>query len=251
MQADYRPSLLSTFEEKCSLLSATGADACASIPFTRELASLSAHDFMHHVLRDLLNVRLLVIGYDHRFGHNRTEGFNDYVRHATGLGMEVIQAEAYKQEGRDVSSSVVRRLLNEGKASEAARCLGYRYMLTGHVTGGQQIGRTMGFPTANLQVDDPLKLIPADGVYAVHVRTDEGCHKGMLNIGYRPTIDNDNHRTIEVHLFDFNANLYGHRLCIEFAERIRGEQKFPSREALALQLKADAEEAIKKLKLRK
>ena len=250
MQACYQPSLLSAFDEKCSLLSATGVDACASIPFTRELALLSARDFMQHVLRNLMNVRMLVIGHDHRFGHNRTEGFNDYLRHAAGLGMEVIQAEAYKWEGRNISSSVVRNLLNEGKVSEAANCLGYNYMLTGQVTGGQQIGRTMGFPTANLQVDSPLKLIPADGAYAVYVRTGGSCYKGMLNIGCRPTIDNDSHRTIEVHLFDFNGNLYGHRLCIEFVHRIRGEQKFPSREALAARLKLDAEEAIRELKVK-
>lgn len=243
MQAGYQPSLLSAFDEKCALLAATGVDACVSIPFTRELASLSAHEFMQHILHDLLDVRLLVIGHDHRFGHNRAEGFNDYVRHATGLGMEVIQAEAYKWERKDVSSSVIRALLNEGRVSEAASCLGYRYTLTGHVTNGQQIGRTMGFPTANLQVDNPMKLVPADGAYAVHVRTDEGCYKGMLNIGCRPTIKDHSHRTIEVHLFGFNGNLYGQRLCIEFAHRIRGEQKFPSLEALASRLRTDAEEA--------
>ena len=243
MQADYQPRLLSTFDEKCTLLASTEADYCVALPFTRELASLSAHDFMQQVLRDQLHVHTLVIGHDHRFGHNRAEGFADYVRYGDELGMEIVRADSYQLDDTNISSSVARTSLEAGEVDKAARCLGYDYFLDGHVISGQQIGRTLGYPTANVQVDNPLKLIPADGVYAVRVRTEGHIYKGMLNIGCRPTIDDDTHRTIEVHLLHFEGSLYGHPLRIEFVRRIRGEQKFLNREALAHQLQLDAEEA--------
>lgn len=244
MQANYQPRLLSTFDEKCALLSATEVDTCVALPFTRELAALSARDFMQQVLRDRLQVRTLVIGYDHRFGRDRSEGFDDYVRYGAELGIEVLRAEAFRLADIHVSSSVVRAFLEAGEVDMASRCLGYNYSLCGSVTSGQQIGRTLGFPTANLQVDDPVKLVPADGVYAVRVRVGEHIYKGMLNIGCRPTIDDDPRRTIEVHLFHFTGDLYGRSLCVEFLRRIRGEQKFHSREALARQLQQDAEACI-------
>lgn len=240
MQTSYQPRLLTTFDEKCSLLSTTGADVCVALPFTRELAALSARQFMQQVLRDRLQVRTLVIGYDHRFGHDRTEGFDDYVRYGAELGMEVLRAEAFVMGATNVSSSVARASLEAGEVDVAARCLGYNYFLDGRVTTGQQIGRTLGFPTANLQVDDFLKLVPADGVYAVRVQVEGHIYKGMLNIGCRPTIDDDSRRTIEVHLFHFAGDLYGQSLRVEFLRRIRGEQKFSSREALARQLQQDA-----------
>lgn len=241
MQTSYQPRLLTTFDEKCSLLSTTGADVCVALPFTRELAALSARQFMQQVLRDRLQVRTLVIGYDHRFGHDRTEGFDDYVRYGAELGMEVLRAEAFVMGATNVSSSVARASLEAGEVDVAARCLGYNYFLDGRVTTGQQIGRTLGFPTANLQVADACKLIPADGVYAVRVQVEGHIYKGMLNIGCRPTIDEDSRRTIEVHLFHFEGDLYGRLLRVEFLRRIRGEQKFSSREALARQLQQDAQ----------
>lgn len=241
MQKDYQPRLLSSFDEKCALLADTGADVCVALPFTRELASLSACEFMQQVLRDRLQVRTLVIGYDHKFGRNRAEGFDDYVCYGAELGIEVVRAEAYQLSDIHVSSSVVRTFLAAGKVDLAARCLGHNYFLIGHVTGGKQIGRTLGFPTANIEVDDALKLIPADGVYAVRVHLGESVYKGMLNIGCRPTIDDDTHRTIEVHLLHFEGDLYDKHLRIEFIRHIRGEQKFRSREALVRQLQQDAE----------
>ena len=241
MQADYQPRLLSTFDEKCTLLASTEAGYCVALPFTRELAALSAHDFMQQVLRDQLHVHTLVIGHDHRFGHNRAEGFADYVRYGDELGMEIVRADSYQLDDTNISSSVARTSLEAGEVDKAARCLGYDYFLDGHVISGQQIGRTLGYPTANVQVDNPLKLIPADGVYAVRVRTEGHIYKGMLNIGCRPTIDEDTRRTIEVHLFHFVGDLYGRQLSIEFVRRIRGEQKFRNREALTRQLQLDAE----------
>lgn len=244
MQTDYQPRLLSTFDEKCALLSHTGADVCVALPFTRELAALSARDFMQQVLRDRLHVQVLVIGYDHRFGHNRAEGFEDYVRYGREMGIEVLRAEAYLPDDVNVSSSFVRACLGEGDMEMASRCLGYDYALEGRVIGGQQIGRTLGFPTANIEVDDPLKLIPADGVYAVRVHLGDDIYKGMLNIGCRPTIDDDTHRTIEVHLLRFEGNLYHKHLRIEFIRRIREERRFDNREALARQLQLDAEACL-------
>lgn len=241
VQTDFQPRFLSTFDEKCRLLAATGIDCCAVLPFTSELAALSAREFMSEILYRQWQVKVLVIGYDHRFGHNRSEGFEDYLRYGADIGMEVLQADVCRVGEVNASSSVVRTLLAEGEVSLAARCLGYSYVLEGTVVGGQQIGRTLGFPTANLQVNDALKLVPADGVYAVRVRLGDDIYKGMLNIGCRPTIDEDTRRTIEVHLFHFVGDLYGRQLSIEFVRRIRGEQKFRNREALTRQLQLDAE----------
>jgi riboflavin kinase/FMN adenylyltransferase len=153
--------------------------------------------------------------------------------------MEVIRAEAYQLDGAHVSSSVVRTLLGKGDVAMASHCMGYDYSLEGEVIGGQQIGRTLGFPTANLQMVDPLKIVPADGVYAVHVQVDGHTYKGMLNIGCRPTIDDDTRRTIEVHLFHFEGNLYGKTLTVSLVARLRDELKFESREDLQQQIHAD------------
>lgn len=242
MQAGYQPRMLSSFDEKCTLLADTGVDYCAALPFTRELAAYSAREFMQ-MLYDRLQVRALVIGYDHRFGRNRSEGFAEYCRYGDAMGMEVLRAEAYERGGASVSSSVVRLLLEEGEVALAAGCLGYNYALTGRVIGGQQIGRTLGYPTANIEVADGDKLIPADGVYAVRVSVGSQTYKGMLNIGLRPTIEAASGRTIEVHLLHFEGNLYDTLLRVEFVARIRGEQKFPTREALAARLQEDAREA--------
>lgn len=243
MQTDYQPSLLSTFDEKCNLLADTGADYCVALPFDQEMARLSAWDFMKEILHKQLNVRTLVIGYDHRFGHNRSENFEDYVRYGQQLGIEVVSAEAFSMEEINISSSVVRLLLKEGEVKMAARCLGYNYFLNGHVTSGLQIGRTLGYPTANLQVDNAQKLIPANGVYAARIHMGESLYKGVVNIGCRPTIDESGKQTIEAHLLHFDGNLYNQPLCIEFVARIRGEQKFSSRKALAERIEQDARQA--------
>lgn len=249
MQSDWQPRLLTSFSEKCRLLATTGADCCVALPFTRALASLSAHDFMRQILYDRLQVRTLVIGHDHRFGHHRTEGFADYVRYGEAMGMEVVQAKALPTEGGEttISSSVIRQLLAKGAVEEAARCLGYPYFMEGHITGGHQIGRTLGYPTANLHPDEPDKLTPADGVYAVRAHLGGEVYKAMLNIGHRPTIGQGDERTIEAHLLGFSGDLYHRPMRIEFVARLRDEQKFVSREALAAQLKADATEAEQRL----
>lgn len=240
LQPDFCPRLLTTCDEKLALLEGLGIDRCILLDFTPHLASLSAREFME-VLRNRYNIHTLVVGYDHRFGHNRAEGFDDYVRHAAGLGMEVLPAEAYSAPGgRPVSSSLIRRLLqDEGDAAQAADCLGYRYFLCGTVVGGRGIGHTLGYPTANLQPDSPDKLIPANGVYAVQVDIAGRSYGGMLNIGVRPTLDNGPDRSIEVYIFDFNEDAYGHPMRLSFIRRMRGECKFASLDELKQQLAQD------------
>ena len=242
LQADFCPRLLTTSQEKLALLDSAGVDLCILLDFTPHLASLSAREFME-VLRNRYNIRVLVIGYDHRFGHNRSEGFGDYVRYGGELGMEVLPAEAYSlpalPDGRPVSSSLVRQLLGEGNVALAADCLGYRYFLNGTVVGGRGIGHKLGYPTANLQPDSPDKLIPANGVYAVQVDIAGRRYGGMLNIGVRPTLDNGADRSIEVYIFNFNDNAYGHPMRLSFIRRMRGERKFASLDELKQQLAQD------------
>jgi len=228
--------LLTTTNEKLHLLQQAGIDHCEVMEFTPELALMTAHDFMK-LLHDKYGVSALVIGYDHRFGHNRSEGFDDYVRYGKQLGIEVLQATQFPA----VSSTKIRELLLEGDLEAANQILGYRYMLEGQVVNGFHIGHTMGFPTANLQVA-PEKLIPADGVYAVMVELDGEQHQGMLNIGTRPTLANSDERSIEVHIFDFHDNIYDKELRLSLVKRTRGEVRFASKEQLILQLQQDAAE---------
>ena len=244
MHPDFHPELLSTCNEKLELLAQTGIDRCVLLDFTPELAALSARQFME-MLHGQYAIRALVIGYDHRFGHGRSEGFDDYVRYGHELGMEVLPAEAYHLPASDcplpVCSSSVRRLLREGDVASAARYLGYPYFLNGIVVGGFRMGRRIGYPTANLQVNDECKVIPARGVYAVRVEVDGCIYGGMLNIGCRPTFDNGANATIEAHLFDFKSDIYNHSLRLFFVQRIRSERKFDSVEELVAQLHQDAE----------
>lgn len=247
MQSDYHPELLTTCDEKVTLLAQTGIDSCIMLDFTPEVARLSAKEFMS-ILKERYRIQALVIGHDHRFGHNRSEGFEDYVRYGKALGMEILLARAYtyKRELAEtevtISSSVIRRLLQEGNVSEAAEYLGYDFFLEGTVVGGYHVGRKIGFPTANLRVTDPDKMIPADGVYAVHVFLEEKKYGGMLSIGYRPTLDNGPDRSIEVHIFHFNADIYNQPMRISFVRRTRPELKFNSMDELIERLHLDEAE---------
>lgn len=246
MQSDYRPQWLTCLPQKEDLLKTQEADYCLLLPFTRELSLLSARRFME-LLHARFNVQALVIGYDHRFGHNRSEGFEDYCRYGKELGMEVVHASAWVEDGVSVSSSLIRGLLKEGDVARANRYLGYRYYLDGQVVSGYQVGRKLGFPTANLQPSCPDKLIPKEGVYAVYAYVDGKRYAGMLNIGRRPTIDNGTERSIEVHLIGFEADIYQHYLRIEFMQYIRDERKFEGIEALIAQLQRDKETIVRLL----
>lgn len=237
-------SVLSTTEERTALLHQAGMDEVAMLDFTPQMAAMPARDFMQQVLRDELHVAVLVIGYDHRFGRGCTEGFDDYVRYGKEMGIEVVRGEACIEEGEPISSTRIRHLLAEGCLDKANHLLGYRYMLHGEVVDGYKEGRKMGFPTANMQPLDAAKVIPDDGVYAVWVyvgqrTTGDGQFIGMLNIGYRPTLNNGRERSIEVHILDFEGDLYGKTLTVEFAHRLREERTFANTEELTEQLLRD------------
>ncbi|WP_455073643.1 bifunctional riboflavin kinase/FAD synthetase [Prevotella jejuni] len=240
LQTDYQPDLLSTLDEKLLLLSKTHVDNTVVLHFDASLAALTAHDFMRDVLQGQLKVRKLIIGYDNRFGHNRSEGFDDYVRYGKELGIEVIRADAFLPDDVRVSSSVIRTCLREGRVEEANRLLGYDYTIESRIVSGYQNGRKMGFPTANLDVTRCQQLLPASGVYAVLVRLKDsvGWKRGMMNIGHRPTF-NGTTTSMEVNLFNFSGDLYGQELLVSFISKIRDEHKFDSIEALAEQLQHD------------
>ena len=246
---EWHPQLLSTFDEKIALLERTGVDQLIVLPFDAAMAALPAYNFMADILCKKLGVRVLVTGYDNRFGHRATdsaEGFDDYVRYGRELGIVVQPSSPLDIDAVRVSSSQIRRFLQMGEVSQAALCLGRPYKLTGEVVHGEHIGTGLGFPTANLLSSYTEKLIPAPGVYAVRVGIGDSQEllPGMMNIGKRPTFDGD-HFTLETHIFDFNDNLYGQRISVHFVHRLRSEIKFDSREALAAQLAADAQLAEK------
>jgi len=259
LHADWQPQLLTTLQEKEQLLAQTGIDQLVVLKFDEQMAALSAADFMQQVLKEQLGVSLLLTGYDNHFGHRQPdslEGFNDYVAYGEAIGMEVVCGQAAHSSkplpqprlntvshGSTFSSSLVRRLLGEGRVEEAAFCLGRPYQLKGTVVHGEQHGRQMGFPTANLSLDDPQRLIPLSGVYAVRALLNGQTHCGMTNIGLRPTF-NGHQLTIETHIFDFTGNLYGQQLGLEFVARLRDEQPYPSPEALARQMELDKARAL-------
>lgn len=240
LQTDYQPDLLSTLDEKLLLLSKTHVDNTVVLHFDASLAALTAHDFMRDVLQRQLKVRKLIIGYDNRFGHNRSEGFDDYVRYGKELGIEVIRADAFLPDDVRVSSSFIRTCLREGRVEDANRLLGYDYTIESRIVSGYQNGRKMGFPTANLDVTRCQQLLPASGVYAVLVRLKDsvGWKRGMMNIGHRPTF-NGTTTSMEVNLFNFSGDLYGQELLVSFISKIRDERKFDSIDALAEQLQHD------------
>lgn len=241
--SNYQPRMLSTLDEKMERLKQTGIDRCVVLPFTRELAALSAREFMQQVLKRQLNVARLYMGYDNRFGHNREEGFDDYVRYGREIGIEVILNDAFTLNQIHISSSVVRLFVSEGEIELANQCLGYPYMVTGKVVDGVHEGRKMGFPTANIEPDDAQKLIPAPGVYAVRVSV-EGSREwldGMMNIGTRPTFG-ENKLSLETHILHFSDDIYGKKLTVAFVKRLRAEQRFSSVAALREQLVKDEQQ---------
>ncbi len=244
LNSEYMPQLLSTLSEKKRMIKTTGVDICKVLSFNKDIASMSAFDFMKGILKKELNVKVLIIGYDNRFGHNRKEEFEDYVKYGKELGIEVIKAKAFILNGVNISSSVVRSFLSEGEIEMATMCLGYRYNILGKVVNGVKEGRKMGYPTANLDTTEFGKLIPKNGVYAVMVnwQDSEKEYMAMMNIGKRPTFNGEN-TTIEVNILDYNGNLYGKTLKVTFIKRLRSEQKFSSESALAAQLGTDREKA--------
>jgi len=245
MHTDFQPELLTTLDEKLILLEKTGIDTCVVLDFSPSMSLLSAYDFLKTVLLEKYNVSTLLVGHDHRFGHNRTDGFLEYVEYGKALGMEVLKAARYKTvDDEHISSSTIRLALQNGDIAHANRLLTYEYSFSGNVIGGFKVGRKIGFPTANLELTDHDKLTPGIGVYAVRVKWHNRFHKGMMNIGLRPTMNNSHNISIEVHIIDFDEDIYNETLKIDFIRKIRDEKKFNGIEELIEQLQKDKQNVI-------
>lgn len=246
VHADYVPQLITTLDEKLRLLRATAADRIEVLHFDTGMAALSARQFMQQVLHDRLGVRRLLIGYDNRFGHNRAEGFDDYVAYGREMGIDVVRNTPLDVDGMRVSSSLIRRLLASGDINGANRCLGHAFSLSGTVEHGFQEGRKLGFPTANIRPDSDWQMLPKSGVYAVEASIEGGpMRRAMMNIGTNPTF-NRNRTTLEAHIIDFDGDIYNKEIRIQFIGRIRDERRFDNAAELGAQLAKDLE-ATKKL----
>jgi len=230
--------LLSTLDEKIELLENSGVNHLLIIPFTREFSELSSEEFIQNILIETIGTKTLVIGYDHRFGKNREGSFDFLKQNKEKYGFEIEEISRQDIENVGVSSSKIRKALQEGDVPSADHFLGRNYSLSGLIVKGKQLGRTIGFPTANIQVREIAKLIPADGVYAVKVHHNAAVFGGMLNIGNRPTVDGT-YQTIEVNIFDFDQEIYGENLKVEFLQKIREEKKFSGLDELNHQIGID------------
>lgn len=247
---NYMPPLLTTLEEREALLRQTGVNHIEILHFDSKMSMMTAKDFMQEVLKEKLNVEVLIMGYDHRFGHGGGD-MEEYINWGKECGIEVVKAD--KLDGMHVSSTEIRRLITAGKMLQATMLLGHPYTLIGEVVPGHQVGRKLGFPTANIKVEDS-KLLPRDGVYAVkvcfsHFGMEDKPIPGMLNIGKRPTLDNGKEKTVEVHLLNFRGDLYDQRLKVEFVDFLREERQFEGLEQLKRQLEKDKREVISRLPL--
>ena len=236
--------LLTTIEEKIELLEKTGLQRLVIIPFNREFSRLSYEQFVRNILLDKLGTRSLVIGYDHAFGHDREGNYERLKELGRELNFSVERVEPFRLGDQIVGSTLIRQTLTEGRVDEAAEMLNRLYSISGKVVHGSARGKLLHFPTANVEVDNENKLIPADGVYAVDVLYKGQTYKGMLNIGCRPTFKNGKQHVIEVHIIDFNQSIYDETLTIAFKKRLRDEKKFDSKEALIEQLEKDRAESL-------
>lgn len=238
--------LLSTIEERIEQLRSFGIDYLLIIPFTKEFSRLSSRTFIEEVLVKAIHTKVLVIGYDHRFGKNREGSFEHLKARSAQYGFEVEEIPRQDVDDIGVSSTKIRKSIESGDIPTANRYLGHTYSLTSTVVEGNKLGRTIGYPTANLALPSPHKLIPAHGVYAVWVRHAGQRLPAMMNIGIRPTVDGT-HLTLEVHLINFEGDLYGQTLTVEFVKMLRQEQKFTGLDALKAQLAKDKEASIRAL----
>ncbi|MBD2724060.1 bifunctional riboflavin kinase/FAD synthetase [Hymenobacter armeniacus] len=234
--------LLNTLEERIAKLAEFGVDYLLIVPFTREFAQWTSEEYIQNLLLKTVGTKQLVIGYDHRFGKNREGGFDYLSQNADRYGLTVEEIPREDVDAVGVSSTRIRQALRQGDVATANRYLGYHYPITGLVVHGQKLGRTIGYPTANLAITEPLKLVPARGIYAVWALTAAGTqHPAMLAIGVRPTIGKDLEQTIEVNLLDFSGDLYDQLLTLEFVAWLRGEEKYDGLDALTAQLALDAQ----------
>ena len=231
--------LLQTQEEKMAKLARVGIENCIVYPFTFDFSRLSAIEFVRDILVNKLQIKKLVIGYDHQFGKNR-EGNIEFLKEICEVyGFEVIEIPAQDIDAVNVSSTKIRKAILDGDLAKANEYLGERFELTGTVVHGQAIGKTIGFPTANIKVNSELKLIPGNGVYAVAVSLKDSDYIGMLNIGNRPTVNDSADRTIEVHILDFSGEIYAEEITVKFIDKLRDEKQFKDLQELQNQLKED------------
>ncbi len=239
--------LLTTIEEKIELFKKAKLQHLILFPFTKEFSQMAYADFVKNILVGRLKINTLLTGYDNTLGRDKEGGFDNLERLSSKLGFNVDRQPEIKFDENSLSSTHIRKLLSQGKLLQASKLLGYRYMLSGTVVHGQQIGNKLGFPTANLMPPDN-KFVPGNGVYAILVRYNGGTYKGMMNIGVRPTIENyANKPVIEAHLFDFSGDLYGKFIRIDIVRKLRDEYKFNSADALRAQLKKDKRFALETL----
>jgi len=239
-QVDESFRLLNTMEEKKMMLEEEGLDHLVVIPFTESFSRLSSCDFIREYLVEKIGMRHLVVGFNHRFGRDRQGDFEKLTECAGEYGFGIEKVPPLEENAGEVSSSRIRRFLQNGDVASANRLLGWEYLFSGEVIGGSKLGTSIGFPTANITPDEEIKLIPADGVYAVLARLKDKRYRGMLNIGSRPTVNNDpEHKTIEVHFLDFKENIYNEHIQIQFVSRLREERKFSDINALKKQLMID------------
>ncbi|MCZ2140454.1 MAG: bifunctional riboflavin kinase/FAD synthetase [Bacteroidia bacterium] len=240
---DHGLKLLHTLDEKIAALEKAGVDHLLIIPFTKDFSRLTSLQFIQDIIVNKLNTKVLVIGYNHRFGKNREGTFINLKEYSSIYGFEVEEIPEQDIDDVAVSSSQIRIALNNGDVKLASKYLLYPYQIKGKVTKGKQLGRTIGFPTANIVLNDENKQIPADGVYAVIVFFNKRTFFGMLNIGMRPTVDGLTH-TVEVHMFDFDEEIYDKELSVQFVDKLRNEIKFENLAALTNQLENDKLQAL-------
>lgn len=238
-----RLRLLTSLQEKRERCLSYGVDRFEVLPFTRAFSQLSAEQFIREYLVERLGVSTLILGHDHRLGHDSFDSPQQMMETVARCGVEPVRVEAFTSGAAAVSSTQIRRALYAGDVTAAGQMLGYRYGLFGVVVAGNRIGRTLGFPTANMQLYEPLKLVPGNGVYAVWVDVLGRRCKGVCNIGTRPTVGLGGARTIETHILDFDEDIYGLDLRIEFFARLRDERRFDSLDLLKAQLALDRQKA--------
>jgi len=238
--------LINTLEEKKILLEAAGIDHLVIYPFTKEFSELTYVEFVEQILVKQLGMKYLVVGYDHRFGHNREGKYEDLKLFADQLNFKIERQEVLNMNAINVSSTKIRKAVASGDIQAANKYLGYRFFIKGDVVDGQKLGHKIGFPTANIDPQESYKLVPKDGVYAVKVDVDDTIYLGMLNIGVRPTVNNQlDNRSIEVHILNFEKNIYYKNITIHFYKRIRNEQFFHSLDDLKAQLIKDKKEVLR------
>ncbi len=246
LQKDTDIKLINTLDEKSQILERLGLDYLIIEKFTEQFSRISAVEFVRDILVNKLNAKRVIIGYNHRFGRNRAANINDLNEFGETFGFKVHQISAQDIDEVAISSTKIRLALGEGDLEKANAYLGYKFMLTGVVAKGKELGRTINFPTANLHIEESYKLIPKGGVYTISCNRHGKVLYGMMNIGTNPTVDGKK-QTIEINFFDFDEDIYGEKIQVEMLARLRDEQKFESMEVLKHQLLKDKASALKYL----